>query len=338
MSSWDYERFKRSLADSQELESLYLLFGEETYLVEESLRTLVGKAIGDSLKDFNYDVFFAAGVVPDQILDVVATLPMMAPRRVVVLKEIQDLKAKDLEVLLPLVTSPVSSTVLVLVGSKIDQRLKFFKEAQKKGISVKFDRPFPNQLPYWIKHIATQNGKDISGEAIELINQWVGPGLLEINSEMQKLSQFLGDRRRIEVADVENVVTQSRWSSVFALAHAVGARDRSAALFCLAQLLDQGESAVGILAMVARHFRILTLVKDGVQQGLTSAQLASRAGVSSYFLKDYIGQSREWTDSRLRQTYDSLLVTDRALKSSRVSDHIWLENFVLSVCQTPPNA
>lgn len=332
MALWDYDRLKRSI-QQEEFGPLYVLYGDETYLIEEAVNALVAGALGDSIRDFNYDSFYCHGLETEQVLDVVGTLPMMASRRVVVLKEAQALKAKDLEALLPLAVNPISSTTLILTGTKVDQRLKFFKEAQRTGAVVKFDRPFDNQLPNWIKYIAGRHQKEISGDAVELIHQWVGPGLIEIDGEIRKLAQFLGERNRIEISDVEEVVTKSRLNSVFALAHAIGANDRSGALFCLAQLLDHGESSVGILAMISRHFRILTLIKDGSREGLNSSQLASRAGVPTFFLKDYMSQSREWTEERLRGAHQVLLTTDKALKSSPLADHIWLENFVLSVCR-----
>jgi DNA polymerase-3 subunit delta len=100
----------------------------------------------------------------------------------------------------------------------------------------------------------------------------------------------------------------------------------------LANLLDHGQNEVGVLALISRHVRILKLVADGLREGLSGPKLASRAGVSPYFLKSYVDQARAWSDRKIEHTFQALVDTDRALKSSPVASHIWLENFVVQTC------
>lgn len=331
MAVWDYPRLKKSLAD-RDFSNLYCLYGEETYLLEEALGQLTASLLEGCILDFNLDSYHMPGVDLSQVRDVIETLPMMAPRRVVVVREAQHLKSKDLEVLLPIVETPVETTVLILTASKIDQRLKFFKDFQKGGPLIKFDRPYENQIPGWIRYIVQKHELTIDNDAVERIQQWVGVNLLDIDNEVRKLAQYLGDRKHVTLKDVEAIVSRIRVNSVFALAHAIGVNDRSAALMCLAQLLDHGENSVGVLSMISRHVRILTLVKEGLREGLNTSQLASRVGVPNFFLKEYMDQCRGWSEAKLRATHEALLATDQALKSSPVSTHIWLENFVIQTC------
>lgn len=331
MPAWNFERLQRSLAQG-EISPVYCLHGEETFLIEQCLKSLIEKGLDGAPRDFNVDVFFAGDSDATNVKDAVEMLPMMAPRRIVVLKNADSLKAKDLEELLPLVETPIDSTTFLILAEKIDSRKKFFKAIEKNGVVVKLDRLPEQQLPGWIQQMSKQLGKDITPQAVELICQMVGASLLDVSNELTKLSQFIGERTRIEVEDVKQVVSHSRMESVFGLTNAIGERDRAKALTFLAQLLDHGESEVGILALISRHLRILTLTQEALSSGLSRSQISTKVGVPSFFIQNYIDQAQRWQNRQLVEALEACLDTDRALKSSPVSSHIWLENFIIKSC------
>ena len=325
----------RKNIQKKEFLPLYLFTGEESFLVEDGLKSLVKAAVPEKLREFNFDIFSASDFNAGKVIDAVGMLPMMAERRLVVLRDVDDLKAKDLENLSPLLDQSAASatSILIMTAIKADMRLKFFKRVSEMGAVVKFDRPFENQMGKWVEYFADRQGKQIDPDANALLVEYVGTSLSEMDLEVQKLARFAGDRGRITVSDVQSVSTRLRVSSVFALTEAIGNNNREAAFICLAQLLDQGENPVGILSLITRHIRILKFVKEAQAENLTSAQMSSRVGVPPFFLKDYTQQTRLWSQDKIARAFDLCLITDRALKSSPVSSHIWLENFVLKTCQ-----
>ena len=156
--------------------------------------------------------------------------------------------------------------------------------------------------------------------------------MTDLNAELLKLSQYLGDRNEVTTEDIVKVVSHVKMDSVFELTDAIGSNDRARALVNLANLLDQGQNEVGVLSLIGRHVRILQLVNDGIKEGLSGQRLSARAGVSPFFLKQYVEQSRYWNRGKIERTFRALLDTDRALKSSPVSSGIWLENFIVETC------
>ena len=82
---------------------------------------------------------------------------------------------------------------------------------------------------------------------------------------------------------------------------------------------------------MARHFRLLYQLKRHQSAGVTGPKLAQALQIPPYFLKQYLDQGRHWTETQIEQVLVILSETDRALKSSPVSAHIWLENLVLKV-------
>ncbi|MBX2993594.1 MAG: DNA polymerase III subunit delta [Bdellovibrionaceae bacterium] len=327
-----YNKVEKAL-ETQEFAPLYFFFGEEPYLLQQAVNYVKVCALHGGAADFNFSSFYAADADLSSVRDEVETLPMMSTRRVVILREVQDLTDKEWELLEPLFQSPVESSVFILVGSKIDKRKRVMKLLIEQAQTVEFKRPFENQISGWVRHICKGHGLEISDEAVQLLHRLAGNHLTEIESEVRKLVDFLGDgRTQVELEDVAQCVSQKREESVFELTEMIARTDRVNSLIQLVRLMDQGQSEMGIVALVARHFRILLLIKQGEALGLAGQKLAHHAQVSPYFLGDYVKQARSWTAKKLESALVVLAETDKALKSSPVSAHIWLENLIYRTC------
>lgn len=330
-ATWTPEKLHTTVSRG-EVFPLYCFYGDETYLIDDALKAVEGLAIGDGLRDFNLNTFYGSEVDPMQIRDAVETLPMMAQVRVVVVKDAHELTDKEWDLLMPLVEEPVPTTALILTATKIDKRKKHFKRFMEKGVLIEFKRPFDNQIPDWIRIIAKKHDVKLTADAVDVFHQLVGSNLQDIDAELLKLRQYLGEKKQPSVDDIVKVVARVRLDTVFDLTDAIGRNDRARALDCLVNLLDNGQNEVGILALISRHVRILKLVNEGLKEGLAGQKLSSRAGVSPYFLRNYVDQAKAWNDRKIERTFQALLDTDRALKSSPVAPHIWLENFIIHTC------
>ena len=329
---WTPQKLNQAVSKG-ELYPLYFLYGDESFLIDEALRSIEDMALsGEGLRDFNLNTFYGGEAEPAAIRDAVETLPMMSQVRVVVVKDADELSDKDWDLLMPLVDDPVPSSIFLCSAPKIDKRKKHIKRFLEKGCTVEFKRPYDNQIPEWIKMLATRIDIRISAEAVDLFHQLVGSNLQDINAELTKLKNYLGDKTQANPDDVLKAVSRLKLDSVFDLTDAIGRNDRGRALDCLVNLLDNGQNEVGVLALVARHVRILKLVGEGLGEGLTGQRLSARAGVAPYFLKSYMDQARAWNARKIDRTFQALLDTDRALKSSPIAAHIWLENFIVHTC------
>lgn len=331
MATWDLRRLQMHLQKHQLL-PVYLLVGEEPFLVEEALSGIKGVALDGGASDFNSDTFFAADDDAVKIRDTVEMLPMMSPRRLVLVRGVHQFKDGEWESLYPVLQNPVDTSVLVLIAEKMDRRKKHYKMLESVGAVVELPRPYDNQLSPWIEYIASKLELKVTREASALLRQLIGASLTELYREMTKIRDFLGDQKVVEADVVLNVVSRSRSDSVFDLTNAIGRKDRAGALHSLAQILNQGQNEVGTLSMIARHFRILGQVRDGIKKGTPASQIAVKAGIPQFFLKDYQEQAKLWSDDKIGRAVHALKETDKALKSSPISSHIWLENFILKTC------
>ena len=308
------------------------LSGEEEFFVEESLDHIRRTFLDPFSQDFNYDLFYGRETEASKVFDVIETLPMMAQKRLVIVRQAHELRDQDWKTLMPAIDNPVESTFLVFAGKKPDSRKSTIKQVFKNTTLLHFNKPYDNEYSQWVQYICKKHKITIDRDAIQLFIQIVGSNLLELQNEILKVSQFVGGKGHISAADVMSVASRIKLQSIFDLTKAIGESDKARALMCLAQLLESGQNEVGILTMIHRHIRLLRQTKVGEQQGYNGRELSSFAGVPHFFLNEYRRQSQLWSERKIEKTYKVLLDTDKALKSSPISSHIWLENFVMQTC------
>jgi DNA polymerase III subunit delta len=325
------EDFNRSV-EKGELSPLYLLCGDEPYLVERAVKKLMDRAVDPGFRDFNLNIFYGNECKGDEVFGAAQTLPMFAERRVVLVKKGGDLSAGALEVLLPYLQDPSPSTCLILQAEKVDGRKKFFAEFKKRGELIEFKRPYENQLGPYVRDEVRAAGKKIDADAAELLAYLVGNNLQELVSQIEKLCVYCGKKELIGVAEVKAIVSDTKVESVFEFTDALGAKDLSRALRMLTTLLGDGEAPLRILGAVARHYRQLWQVRALLDRKIPSGDLAKAAGINPYFLKKVTDQARNYKVSELKLVFERMLELDLAFKSGGREDALF-ERFVMEACK-----
>lgn len=318
--------------DAGHFPPLLFLYGEEQYLVERAMKRLMDKAIPPDARDFNLTIFTPKEFSSAKLLDTVRTYPVFFNRRVVIVKDAHQIVAAELEGLQPYLLQPFDETLLIFTGEKIDARRKFFADFKKHGELVEFKKLYDNQLPAAIRDIARQNNLTLTDSALTLFCRRVGTSLQEIQTELIKLSLYLGGKSLADAADVEAVVTGNRQETVFALNDAIGDRQTARAVELVGRILDEGVPALLALNMMTRHMRSLCKVGEMVAQRRSKGEIAKAAGVNPYFLDGLIRQSNHFSGEQIRRNFELLLETDLALKSAAAHPAAMLEGLVLALC------
>lgn len=325
------EEFNRAV-DKGELACLYLLYGEEPYLVERAVKKLLERAVDPGFRDFNLNVFYGNECKGEEVFGAAQTLPMFAERRVVLVKKGGDLSAAAQEILLAYLQDPCPGTCLILQAEKVDGRKKFFAEFKKRGEAVEFKRPYENQLGPYVRDEVRAAGKKIDGAAAELLAYLVGNNLQELVSQIEKLCVYCGKKDCIDVADVKAIVSDTKVESVFEFTDALGSKDLPKALKMLTALLQDGEAPLRILGAVARHYRQLWQVRELLDRKVPSAELAKASGINPYFLKKVTDQARNYTVGELKRIFERMLELDLAFKSGGLEEPLF-ERFVMGACK-----
>ena len=306
----------RGWLEQKKLAPVYLFYGEEDFIMDEALQLLIDTAVTKEERGFNLDVLRGNETDARDVIARASSFPMMAECRVVVLRDVDKLPAKDLELLAHYVEHPSRTTCFVMLAAKVDFRKRPYSIVKRTGTAVEFKPLYENQLPAWIAEQIRRKGRTITLEASKLMAAYVGTSLREANNEIDKLLIYLGERKAISEADVAAVVGVSKEFSVFELQKAVGEKNLRRSLHILEHMLNAGESVPFIIVMLAGYFTNLWKLHDLRRRGVPEKEQTSVLRINPYFLKDYHNVLARYSGGEIERIFSLLAVADERIKTS----------------------
>jgi len=289
---------------------IYVFHSEHPILIERAVSELRDEVVPPAARGFNYDVVEGKPKA-SQIVALAQTLPMMAASRMVFVRDLSLLPADEGETLLDYLGKPNPSTVIVALASKLDKRLKLFAQLSKKGFLHVLEAP--RQLAGWVRDEAKAKGVKLDAGAVQRLVDAVGSDLSRLALTIEQLGLYTAGKP-VTSDDVDELVADTRERSVFELTDAIGAADQARALAAVAALCDQRESAVGVVVMLARHIRQLSLLHHMRTSQTPRNEWASRIGVPPFVVDKLVAQARSYSPRALAQATRRLAAADRALK------------------------
>lgn len=316
---------------------VYVILGEEPYLAQSALKMIKGVLSAAEGSEFSLTTFSARDADPESVIGALRTVPMMGGRPVVVLRDGENLgkegRKKLLDALTAYVDSPLDTSSLIIYAAKLDGRLKLVQQAAKRGTVVECKRLYDDKLPSWIGMEVKRRGRQMSFEAAKFLAEMVGNDLGQIAGSIERLILYIGDKRLIELSDVEEAVTETHQRDVFELTDAVGQRKLSRALSYLHNLVENGQPPPLILHMLARHFRILSKAREIEGRVMDRSDIARYLGVNPFYVNNYVSQARNFSKLELRRSFQTLHRCDREIKSSRLPRERVLERAIVTITE-----
>lgn len=270
---------------------VYLLMGTEPYYPDLVCDEIIKYALTDSERDFNQTVFYGLDTDAGTVASECRSYPMMAERRLVVVKEAQSMKT--LEDLATYASDPMESTVLVILmhGASADKRRALYKNVQKKGVVLVSDALRDYEMPQWITSFYKSRGLDIEPAAAALLAEYAGTDMSRIMLETEKMQKNLPEGTvRVNAADIEKNVGISRQFSIFELTKALSYMKAEKALK-IAAYIGNGPKFMLLLAtapLYTHFYRILkyeaALLKN---PAMSKADRAKLLGINPYFMEEY---------------------------------------------------
>lgn len=277
---------------------VYLLMGTEPYYPDLVCDEIIKYALTDSERDFNQTVFYGLDTDAGTVASECRSYPMMAERRLVVVKEAQSMKT--LEDLATYASDPMESTVLVILmhGASADKRRALYKNVQKKGVVLVSDALRDYEMPQWITSFYKSRGLDIEPAAAALLAEYAGTDMSRIMLETEKMQKNLPEGTvRVNAADIEKNVGISRQFSIFELTKALSYMKAEKSLK-IAAYIGNGPKFMLLLAtapLYTHFYRILkyeaALLKN---PAMSKADRAKLLGVNPYFIEEYDVAARNY--------------------------------------------
>jgi DNA polymerase-3 subunit delta len=339
----------------REIGPAYLFLGDEDYERKRCRDVLITTLLTPEEREAGITQYDLNDNSLAQVLDDARSLSLFAPSRVILVANAEaalprgkaeedsdgDTSGEDADLLSRYLKDPSPGVVLLFDVRRFElegedkkrlERVRKFYSAIADAVEL---RRFSMDDARAEAHELAKNSRvEIEPEALDLLVEALGADVARIAVEIEKLSLFAAEGRRISVDDISALVPDARSTTVFALVGALGRRDRSRGLELLDTLCREGEYLPLALAFLSTQFRLALASKEA---GLRSPHQIqghfARSGVPMWGSRaDQVFQTvSKFSKEQLERALQSIFEADRDLRSAHPDDRTVMERFVLKL-------
>ena len=302
--------------------SVYLLCGDEPFLVGSYKKRMREAISGDDTMNFNY----FEGKNPDvkEIISLADTMPFFADRRLILIDSSGFFKNAPEELVTYLPQMP-DTTCLIFCEMEVDKRNKLYKKVKELGHVAELNKQDSTQLMQWAAGILTKDGKKITKPVMEYFLERTGDDMENIRTELEKLICYTMGRDVITVEDVEAIGTVHVTNRIFEMVSAIVAGNTKKALDLYEDLLTLKEPPMRILFLIARQFNQLLQVKELAAQGNDKGAVASKLKVPPFAAGKLITQAKAFSKEQILSYVELCVESEEAVKTGRLGDRMAVE-------------
>lgn len=301
---------------------IYLLYGDEPFLVGSYKKKLREAITGGDTMNFNY----FEGKNPDvrEIISLADTMPFFADRRLILVDGSGFFKSAQEELAAYLPQMP-DTTCLVFAESEVDKRNRLYKRVKELGYAAELNKQDTAQLMQWAAGILGRDGRKVSRPVMEYFLERTGDDMENIQMELEKLVCYTMGRDVITKEDVDAVGTVHVTSRVFDMVAAIVAGNTKKAMDLYEDLLTLKEPPMRILFLIARQFNQLLQIKELTAAGKDKGAIASALKVPPFAVGKLTAQARAFTRDQILSWVTLCVETEEAVKTGRLSDRLAVE-------------
>ncbi|MGI8817817.1 MAG: DNA polymerase III subunit delta [Gemmatimonadales bacterium] len=331
MPAHSMDNLSRSLSKG-ELASVYYLYGPEDVLKDEAVKAIIEQAVDPTLRDFNFDQRSAAQLDAEEVYALCNTLPMLAERRIVLLRDIEGWKrkTKGRAEFIKYLQRPSPETVVIMVQGSAEEAED--RELAAGAYTVRFDPLPPERARKWLTNQASKLGVILEPDAAEHLMRSVGSDLSALTSELAKLAS-LPAGEPLTAERVGNLVGIRHGETLWDWREAVLDSQAGRAATLLPSILAQpGVSGVKLVTTLGTALVGLGITRAHYDRGLRgrsleAAVLKSLLSARPFGLLGYKEEASRWSSlaprwpaRRIRAALRAARDTDIALKNTTISD------------------
>lgn len=301
---------------------VYLLYGEETFLVNSYKNRLKEAVLGDDT--MNFSRYEGKGIDVGELIRQADTMPFFAEKRLILVEDSGFFKASSEELASYLPSMP-DTTCIIFAESQVDKRNRLYKKVKELGYAAEMQRQDAAQLARWAGGILAREERKITGRTMELFLSMTGEDMENIRMELEKLVCYTMGRDVITKEDVDAVGTVHVTSRVFDMVAAIVAGNTKKAMDLYEDLLTLKEPPMRILFLIARQFNQLLQIKELTAAGKDKGAIASALKVPPFAVGKLTAQARAFTRDQILSWVTLCVETEEAVKTGRLSDRLAVE-------------
>ncbi len=268
----DYYRKIFAEIDSGDVLPIYLLKGEEHFVMEEMVGRLTDRFVTEDMKSFNLSIDHGSEIDIKTFVSTARSFPFLSDRRVMIVRELELLKGKW-KPLVEYCANPVDSTVVILLFATHDEKGRRIrppkdftaleKTVKARGKIIQFDRLNDSGLNKWVTSRVKRLNFDIDSGGVSSLISSAGTNLYDLSNELEKLGVVF-EGGRVSGEDVASVIGSYRMRSIFDMLDSITKGDSASALMILSGIINSGAERPSVVVyQLIRHFLALLRIKAG---------------------------------------------------------------------------
>jgi DNA polymerase-3 subunit delta len=317
-------------------ENVYFFYGPEEWVKRSAVERMREKLLPAGLEELNETVL--EGGSAQAITEAAETLPIMADRRIVLVRDFAPLmpgkaraeQAEAQRILDWLDTAPDSASVIFYLRGNADMRKKLPSALSKREGAVSFDLLGDAELLKWCASQLKKLGKRADRNALERLIFLVGRGLSRLDGELSKLAAYAAGEE-ILLEDVERLVTPSLESTVFQMIDLLMDSKAYEAHRLYGALIRSGENRVGILAMLTRQMRMLTHIRRMRDDGIPLRDIEQRLSLNHYVAMRAQAQAARINAAALEGAYRACAQAEYDIKRGAMRDQAAVDALMIAL-------
>ena len=312
---------------------VYIVSGQENWAKRQAIQLLKDALVPEGSEDFCFEHYYATDMGPVEIMDSALTLSMMAPRKLILVEQCQKWDAKQRKKLVSYAQDPSLDTCLVLDFDleKTGKMGTLFTIKTDHVRYLAFPSPSPWDLDPYIQKVVHSTGLKMDREARDILADYCGDDFELMCRELEKLKLFNPDSETIPAESVAALTGRTRLVSRFELQSLMARRDLSGTLMKIQDILDSGDTPIGMLSVLARYAGQLLKTKALVAEGITDKfNLAKYLGLPANIAGAMAQEQRAFSGTELKRALKLVSISDDMLKGSRLEGRSILDRLACS--------
>lgn len=324
------------------LNSIYLLYGEERFLLESDVKK-IKKLFGEMILGINYIQIDETNA--DELISDLETPAFGYEKKLLIVKnsglfkkegkrknvKLSELKEKVSDYFKTNIEDIKTYNIVLFIEEEIEKNA-LYKLVDKEGIVCEFEKQKLPSLVKRLKSIFNVYKVNIDDTTIKYLIEECGTGMQELINESRKLIEYAGENGTVTKSDIDLLCIKQIEAVIFTLTDSLGKKDIKSALETLKNLLYNKEPIQKILITLYNHFKKLYLTKIALEENMNIAEALNFKPNQMFLAGKYKTQASYFTKEELKQIIEELINLDRNSKIGLIDINIGLESILSKYC------
>ena len=317
------------------MENIYLFKGKEELIIRNKIDAIVSTY---KIPTFNKTIYdMETSLLIDAVNDCL-TIPLMGKMKIVIIRNPHFLEKSSsvqpgVKSLINYLKKPNDECVLIIdaTGIEVDEKSQLYLEIDKNGEISDTRNLSDIEMKGWLKsHFIIRNIK-IYDDAVDLFFEYVGNNLVKGKQEVDKLINYLGDRKEVTIKDIENVITDYGETDIFALTNAINEKDKAIVYKKYHELIKNGYDQIQLMNLIYKMFKNLYVLKVLLESGVNKNDVANLMKISSGRLYYLMRDANKYKTKDIEKNLYNLSELDYRIKTGQIDKVTGMDLFLFGL-------